>query len=139
MKGTHKFCLLLSLLVTACSVAPEKPPESATMSPISSAPSAAQAEAAPVIESSKRKDIEELLILTNTDAMMDGISSQMSQMMHGTAQQLGIDEPSSEIFDRYMVAMTAIGNELGKNERADCRGLPEALHTSGNQRHDRFL
>ena len=55
-----------------------------------------------VAEPGKRESIKELLELTNADAMIDTIYSQLDQMSAGMAQQLGITASEQKIFERYM-------------------------------------
>ncbi len=62
-------------------------------------------------EESKRASVEELLVLTRADAIIDSIYSQMDQMMLGIAQQLGMQPSEQELFEKYTAKMTAVMKE----------------------------
>lgn len=52
-------------------------------------------------EESKRKNVEELLVLTNAEASIDTIYSQVSQMMRRLAAQAKLNQSNKEIFEKY--------------------------------------
>jgi hypothetical protein len=52
-------------------------------------------------EGSKRKNIEDLLILTNAKSSIDTIYSQMDEMLQRIAEQVGKNPKDKEIFKKY--------------------------------------
>jgi len=59
----------------------------------------------------KRQLVEELIILTNVEASIDAIFSQMGNMMKGTEQQLGIKPEEKEFFNNYMSKVNSLIRE----------------------------
>jgi len=56
-------------------------------------------------DTNKKAEIEELLLLMNTDAMVDSMYSQMSQMMQGMGQQLKVKPKEQAIFKKFTARM----------------------------------
>lgn len=58
-------------------------------------------------ESSKRESVEELMEITNVDALIDSMYSQMDQMLSGMGQQMGIKPSEQDMFDNFMKKVAA--------------------------------
>ena len=53
-------------------------------------------------QDSKRESVEELLEVSNVDAMMDAMYGQVQQAFTGVGNQLGVKSDEQPIFDAYM-------------------------------------
>lgn len=53
-------------------------------------------------ESSKRESVEELLKLTNAEALVSSIQGQIGNMLQGIPRQMNIKPDEQQIFDTYM-------------------------------------
>jgi len=64
-------------------------------------------------DTNKKADIEELLTLMNTDAMIDSMYGQIDQMMQGMGQQLQVKPEEQAIFTAFRTKMfTAMKEEM---------------------------
>ena len=62
-------------------------------------------------ETTKKAEIEELLTLMNSSAMVNSIYNQMGKMMQGMGQQLKVKPEEKAIFDKFTTKMFTIMKE----------------------------
>ncbi|AWF81096.1 hypothetical protein BTJ40_09870 [Microbulbifer sp. A4B17] len=60
---------------------------------------------------SKRESVEELLEVSNAEAMLDTIYAQMDQMLSGMSGQLGVRPSEQKLFDQHMKEVIALMKE----------------------------
>jgi hypothetical protein len=62
-------------------------------------------------EMSKKESVEELLILTKAETVIDAVYGQMDQMFKNMGKQLGVKPDEQEMFDRFMSKMASLMRE----------------------------
>lgn len=60
---------------------------------------------------SKKESVEELLILTKAESVIDAVYSQMDQVFKNMGKQLGVKPQDQELFDKFMSKVASLMKE----------------------------